>query len=346
METIWFCLVAVMIAIYVVLDGFDLGAGIVHLVVARNGAERRLVLRSIGPVWDGNEVWLLAAGGTLYFAFPALYASSFSGFYLPLMMVLWLLILRGISIEFRSHIASPVWMRFWDVVFSFSSLLLVIFYGAALGNVVRGVPLDETGYFFAPMWTNFQLGPNPGILDWYTVLIGLAALFALTMHGTAWVAMKTDGPVQERSRRIGRFAWWGVTLFTILITIVTFRVQPQVAANLAEHPWGYVFPAVALAGLACAWLFLGRDDVKAFLSSCAYLLGMLTSVVFGVYPYVLPATNPAYSLTVYNAKAADYGLWIGIFWWVIGIALATGYFIYVYRRFTGKVTAAAHEEGY
>src|SRR5437867_12660959 len=144
METIWFCLVAVMIAMYVVLDGFDIGAGIIHLLVAKSDSERRLVLRSIGPVWDGNEVWLLAAGGTLYFAFPALYASAFSGFYLPLMMVLWLLILRGISIEFRSHVESPVWRPLWDVVFGGASTLLTIFFGAALGNVVRGVPLDAS----------------------------------------------------------------------------------------------------------------------------------------------------------------------------------------------------------
>ena len=143
METIWFCLVAVMIAVYVVLDGFDLGAGIVHLFVARTDAERRAVLGSIGPVWDGNEVWLLAGGGTLYFAFPALYASSFSGFYLPLMIVLWLLILRGISIEFRNHIQSLVWQPLWDAVFAGASALLAIFFGAALGNVVRGVPLDR-----------------------------------------------------------------------------------------------------------------------------------------------------------------------------------------------------------
>ena len=155
MQTIWFMLVAVMIAIYVVLDGFDLGAGIVHLLVARSDGERRQVLRSIGPVWDGNEVWLLAGGGTLYFAFPALYASSFSGFYLPLMMVLWLLILRGISIEFRNHIDSLVWKPFWDVVFGGASALLAIFFGAALGNVVRGVPLDSANEFFLPLWTNF-----------------------------------------------------------------------------------------------------------------------------------------------------------------------------------------------
>src|SRR6476646_8860166 len=187
MPTLWFVLVALMLAVYVVLDGFDIGAGIVYLLVGRTRSERRAVLRSIGPVWDGNEVWLLAAGGTLYFAFPALYASSFSGFYLPLMIVLWLLILRGISIEFRNHMESPVWQPFWDVVFAGSSALLAIFFGAALGNVVRGVPLDAAGEFFLPLWTNFTPGPNAGILDWYTILIGVLALAALSVHGGLWV---------------------------------------------------------------------------------------------------------------------------------------------------------------
>src|SRR5271167_4817589 len=155
MGTIWFCLVAVMIAGYVVLDGFDIGVGILHLWLARTDDERRVLIRSVGPVWDGNEVWLLAAGGTLYFAFPILYASSFSGFYLPLMMVLWLLILRGTAIEFRSHVEESVWAALWDGVFWLASVLLVIFYGAALGNVVRGVPLDEHGRFFESLWTNF-----------------------------------------------------------------------------------------------------------------------------------------------------------------------------------------------
>src|SRR5580692_8362843 len=136
METIWFCLVAVMVALYVLLDGFDLGAGAVHFLVAKTEEERRQVIASIGPVWDGNEVWLLAAGGTLYFAFPALYASSFSGFYLPLMMVLWLLILRGTAVEFRNHIHSPIWTPLWDAGFGVSSALLAVFFGAALGNVI------------------------------------------------------------------------------------------------------------------------------------------------------------------------------------------------------------------
>src|SRR3974390_3577770 len=170
METVWFCLVAVMVAMYVLLDGFDLGAGAVHFLVAKTNEERRQVIASIGPIWDGNEVWLIAAGGGLFFAFPLLYASAFSGFYLPLMMVLWLLILRGTSVEFRNHIQSPVWIPFWDFFFSVASLLLAVFFGAALGNVVRGVPLDESGYFFEPLWTNFGLSEHTGILDWYTVL--------------------------------------------------------------------------------------------------------------------------------------------------------------------------------
>src|SRR2546429_8450259 len=159
MEAIWFWLVALMLAGYVVLDGYDIGAGIVHLLVARSDLEREQILKSIGPFWDGNEVWLIAGGGTLYFAFPGLYASSFSGFYLPLMIVLWLLMLRGISIEVRAHMNNPVWRGFFDVIFSVSSGLLAIFFGAALGNVIRGVPLGADGYFFEALWTNFQLGP-------------------------------------------------------------------------------------------------------------------------------------------------------------------------------------------
>src|ERR1700693_3362970 len=195
MGTIWFWLVAIMITVYVLLDGFDLGAGAIHLLVAKTDEERRQVFASIGPGWDVNEVWLLAAGGTLYFAFPALYASSFSGFYLPLMIVLWLLILRGTSIEFRNHIRSKVWDPLWDFVFCASSLLLSVFFGAALANVVRGVPLDASGYFFEALWTNFRLGEETGILDWYTILVGVLALLSLAMHGGVLGEMKNQGPV-------------------------------------------------------------------------------------------------------------------------------------------------------
>ena len=347
MGTIWFWLVAIMIAIYVLLDGFDLGAGAIHLLVAKTDEERRQVLASIGPVWDGNEVWLIAAGGTLYFAFPTLYASAFSGFYLPLMIVLWLLILRGASIEFRNHIKSAVWHPFWDFLFCASSLLLAVFLGTALGNVVRGVPLDASGYFFEPLWTNFRLGDETGILDWYTILVGVLALLALMMHGGLWVQMKTSGEVNARAARLAGRAWWGVVVLTALVTAFTFRIQQQVRENLTTWPWGLAFPLVAVAGIAGVIFELRKhDECKAFFASCAYLTGMLTSVVFGVYPMVLPARNPVYSLTVTTAKAGAYGLKVGLVWWVLGMILAAGYFTIVYRSFAGKTVVDKNLRGY
>jgi cytochrome d ubiquinol oxidase subunit II len=339
METVWFCLVAVMIAVYVVLDGFDLGVGIVQLFVAANDGERRAVLSTIGPVWDGNEVWLLAMGGTLYFAFPALYASSFSGFYLPLMIVLWLLILRGIAIEFRNHIQSLVWQPLWDAVFAGSSILLSIFFGAALGNVVRGVPLDSNGEFFLPLWTDFTARGEPGILDWYTILVAMAALLTLAMHGALWVALKTQGPVEQRARRLARRVWWGLLFGIVAVTIASFYIQPHLKDSFSVSPWGYVFPFLAIAGLTGILILDGRrQGLDAFLSSCVFILGMLTSVVFGLYPYLLPSnTDAALSLTVQNAAASAYGLRIGIFWFVPGMILAACYFTYTYRSFAGKV---------
>jgi cytochrome d ubiquinol oxidase subunit II len=341
-ETLWFSIVAVMIAVYVVLDGFDLGAGVVHLYAARTNSERRQVLRSIGPVWDGNEVWLLAAGGTLYFAFPGLYASSFSGFYLPLMIVLWLLMLRGISIEFRSHLSNAAWPVFWDVVFAGSSALLTIFFGAALGNVVRGVPLDADGFFFLPLWTNFQTGAAPGILDWYTVLVGVASFLTLTAHGALWIVLKTDGDLAQRANGLFSTAWLGVLLMTLAITAATFQVQPHVPERLASYPWGSIFPVTALAGLVgMVWFNSKQENLKAFLASCAYIVGMLTSVVFGLYPYVLPSnTDPARSLDIYDAAAGAYGLKVGLFWFFPGILLASAYFAFVYRKFAGKISTA------
>jgi cytochrome d ubiquinol oxidase subunit II len=338
METIWFMLVAVMIAVYVVLDGFDLGAGIVQLLVARTDGERRQVLRSIGPVWDGNEVWLLAGGGTLYFAFPALYASSFSGFYLPLMMVLWLLILRGISIEFRNHIDSLVWKPFWDVVFGGASALLAIFFGAALGNVVRGVPLDSANEFFLPLWTNFGLGRDVGILDWYTVLVAVAAFATLTVHGAYWVALKTEGELEQRARKVARVGWWGLLALTVAITWCSFAIQPRLRASFGARPWGCVFPLLAVVGLL-GMRAVSRRDVAPFLCSSLFIVGMLTSAAFGLYPFVLPSNiDPRLGLTVYNAAAAPYGLKVGLMWFIPGMLLATGYFVYTYRSFAGKVS--------
>jgi cytochrome bd ubiquinol oxidase subunit II len=345
-ETIWFIFVALMIAMYVLLDGFDLGAGAIHLIAARDDRERRKIIRAIGPVWDGNEVWLIAGGGTLFFAFPVLYASSFSGFYLPLIIVLWLLMLRGLSIELRGHIVDPMWASFWDAVFFLGSSLLAIFFGAALGNVVRGVPLDADGYFFQPLWTDFNpFSDTPGILDPYTVLIGLLALATLIVHGANFIALKTDGDLNARSRTISRRFTYATAVLTVLATAFTFWVSPWMLESFNERPYGYVLPLIAIAGLAGMVLFnLRNDDRAAFLSSGAYIIGMLTSTVFGVYPQVLPAVDPANSLTIYNASASPYGMAVGLVWWSIGMVLAVVYFVVIYRLFRGKVSL--EDEGY
>lgn len=340
MATIWFFLVALMIATYVILDGFDLGAGVLHLFVARDDRERRAVLQSIGPVWDGNEVWLLAGGGTLFMAFPLLYASSFSGFYLPLIMVVWLLILRATSIEFRSHIDNPLWRPFWDVVFSLSSLLLAIVLGAALGNVVRGVPLGEDGYFFTPLWTTFGVGgPEMGILDWYTVTVGLTAAVALTFHGALWIVLKTEDRVRERALRAASLLWIPLLVLVVLVTLFTFRIQPHIPARMSANPILYIFPALAVAALLVSrWLTSKGGELGAFLSSAGFLAAMLLTAVFGLYPNVLPAsTDPALSLTIHNAAGPPYSLWVAFFWWVPGMMLVVVYTTYVYRKMRGKV---------
>lgn len=339
METVWFVLVAVMIAGYVLLDGFDLGAGAIHLFAARNDAERRTILATIGPVWDGNEVWLLAGGGTLYFAFPSLYAAGFSGFYLALMIVLWLLILRGISIEFRNHIRNSLWGPFWDVIFSGASALLAIFYGAALGNVVRGVPLNKDGFFFIPLWTDLRTGANPGIIDWYTVLTGVTALLVLVLHGSLWVTYKTAGDLQRRSRGIASIVFWVMCAGVLAISVASFAVQPHIAASFAEHSWLWLFPLLAVSGLFGMRVCMSAHvDLWSFACSAVFILGLLCSAVFSLYPMVLPAVPDAgASLTIYNSAAPAYGLKVGLMWFVPGFLLAIGYSVFVYRHFAGKV---------
>jgi cytochrome d ubiquinol oxidase subunit II len=347
MPTLWFILVAFMLTMYVLLDGFDLGAGIIHPFVARTDTERRLNLRAIGPVWDGNEVWLIAAGGTLFFTFPLLYASSFSGFYLPLIIVLWLLMGRGVAIELRSHFSHEVWTSFWDGIFFLSSSLLSIFFGAALGNVIRGVSLNAQGFFFAPLWTDFNpLSANPGILDGYTILIGVLALTTLLMHGANYIAVKTEDTLNERARRIAQIGWLSTVPLAILASLATFFVQPQVHISFTERPWGVIFPLIAFVGLLGAGFFtIRKRDMPALLSSGAFILGMLASAAFSLYPLVLPATNRAHSLTINNTSASHYGLAFGLIWWSVGIILAAIYFIITYRRFWGKIKLTT-DQGY
>ncbi len=337
---IWFWLVAIMITGYVVLDGLDLGAGVLHLLIARTDRERRTVIRTVGPVWDGNEVWLLAGGGTLFFAFPLLYASGFSGFYLPLMIVLWLLILRGIGIELRTHLDSAVWCGFFDGCFAFSSLLLAVFFGAALGNVIRGVPLGKDGYFFLPLWTNWNVGPQPGVLDWYTVIAGVVALVALTVHGAHWVALKTSGDLNLRARRVAAVLWPVLALVTLVSLWATLSIRPELLENYRRYPVLFIVPVVVAVSLGAMLVYRRRgNDKGAFLSSCIYLVFMLVGAAAAVYPNLLMSTtDPALNITVYNAATGNYSLSVGLIFWGFGMALAFGYFIFIYRMFRGKVS--------
>ena len=347
MATLWFVIAAAMIVTYVLLDGFDLGAGIVHHFVARTEGERALVLRSIGPVWDGNEVWLLAGGGVLVLAFPPVYAAAFSGFYLPLMLVLWLLIGRGCAIEFRHQMHGPLWTPLWDRVFSISSALLAVCFGAALGNVVRGVPLDRNGQFFEPLWTHFLPSGDTGVLDLYTVGVGVAALVALAMHGALWLAVKLEGEVQRRARALARRLLIAVGLLTLGVTAASLSVQPHALERLKAQPWIFGCAALAVAGLAGVRRFSRRgDDRKAFASSCAYLAGMLTSAAFSLYPFLLPSNGAqgGAGLSVDDSAASPYALSVGLWWWVPGIALAVAYQVFTYRQFRGKVRP--EEAGY
>jgi cytochrome bd ubiquinol oxidase subunit II len=343
MGFIWFWLVAVMIVGYVVFDGFDLGVGVLHLFLCNSETDRRTTLASVGPVWDGNEVWLLAGGGTLYFAFPLLYASAFSGFYLPLMIVLWLLVLRGVSLELRNHVDVGVWRALLDAVFGLSSALLTIFFGAALANIIRGVPLQADGYFFLPLWTNWKPGVHPGILDWYTVIGGVVALAALTLHGALWLTIKASAELADRARRIVNPLWLALTGLTVVSLVATIIVRPVSLDNYNKYPVTYIVPIGVLASLAGIWLFNARfQPLKAFLCSCLYLFFMLAGACWGLYPTLLPAsTGQERDITLANALSGPHTLAVGLVWWAVGMALAIGYVVFVYTRFRGKVDLAS-----
>ena len=346
MGAIWFWIVAVMLAAYVVLDGFDIGIGFLYPFLGRSEEDRRVMMRSIGPVWDGNEVWLLAGGGTLFFAFPLLYASSFSGFYLPLMIVLWLLIGRGLSIELRAHIDSRVWKTFFDGMFFLSSALLAIFYGAALANVIRGVPIGADSYFFLPLWTNWRVGMYPGILDWYTVIGGLVALIALAVHGALYLAVKAQGDLEERALKCSQAGWIALCVITVVSLIATIAVRPSTLDNYKAYPITFAIPALVIASLVAIKVFAARKKaLAAFLSSSLYLVMMLVGAAVGLYPVLLASTiSPDNDITIAKALSGSYATHVGLIWWFFGMLLAVGYFVVSYTMFRGKVPADA--EGY
>jgi len=334
MATAWFIALAVMVAMYVVLDGFDLGAGALHLLVAREDREREHVTDTIGPVWNGNEVWLIAAGGVLFMTFPKAYASSFSGLYFGLILVLWLLIGRGLALELRHQLDSPLWHAACDVVFCLASAGLALVFGVALGNVVRGVPLRADGYFTLSLFH---------ILNWYALLIGVFGLVVLCAHGASMLAFRADGAVADRAQRFARRLWWlELALFVGLIG-PTYAVRPHMLTVFGDVPWRLPFPLLAAGSLIAMAVYQRREQwLRAFVASAVFIVGLLTTMAAGLYPNVLPARDgQPYSLTVHNAAAGHHSLVVAMIWWPIGMALAAGYFFFAYRMFFARARSPA-----
>jgi cytochrome d ubiquinol oxidase subunit II len=324
MATAWFIALAAMLAMYAMLDGFDLGVGALHRVLARNDAEREEALSRIGPVWNGNEVWLIAGGGVLFLAFPRAYAGAFSGLYLGLFFVLWLLIGRGLGLELRHQIDNPLWRTACDTVFWLSSAGLALLFGVAFGNVVRGVPLAADGYFHLPLFS---------ILNWYAALIGVLALVVLTAHGATFLAATAEGPLAERARRWSGRLWWAELVLIAGMVLPTYDVRAAMVTGFGDHPWRLVFPVAVLVALVALYAFQHTGAWRrAFVASCALIAGLLATAAAGLYPNVLPAREGSrFSLTIHNAATSDHALRIAMFWWPIGIALALVYFTYTYR---------------
>jgi len=345
---LWFGIASVMLTAYVVLDGFDFGAGLLHLFVARTDPERRQVLASIGPYWDGNEVWLLATGGALFVAFPSVLAAGLSGFYFAIFLVLWALILRGTSIEFRSHLEDPLWRTWWDFLFFAASALLPVLFGAALGNLLRGLPLREDGWFSLTLFTDFTARPPVGILDWYTVLAGAFGLLAIGGHGATFLAWKTDGPVQARSRRAAAWLYGVVVVFLPLLTLATMHVNREMFAALPRRPLAWLSVLVAVGGLISVGTGLrGRRERRAFLGSCAFLAGMLAATAACVFPVMLRSVGGlGHSLDAYNSSVPARSLEVALAWWSVGFPLAVLYFVILFRIHRGKAVAADGRDGY
>lgn len=348
MNALWFALASILLAGYVILDGFDFGAGALHLLVARTDRQRREVLAAIGPFWDGNEVWLLAAGGVLFLAFPKVLGAGLSGLYLPVFFLLWALILRGIAIEFRSHVEDSMWRGLWDVVFCLASALPPVLLGAAFGNLLRGVPLDASGYFSLPLWTDWSARAPYGVLDGYTTLAGVVALVALAHHGALFLAWKTDGEVHHRSNRTAARLFVPLIALWLAATWATVALRPDLFRQFGSRPLALFAALLAVVGLGGS--FLGRRRGRplfAFLGSSAFLLGILVATVASSYPVMIrSALDPALSLTALNAASSAASLRTGLLWWPFGFVLALGYLALLLRIHRGKVRAPAEGEGY
>ncbi|MGI4788331.1 MAG: cytochrome d ubiquinol oxidase subunit II [Janthinobacterium lividum] len=331
MSTVWFLLLAAMLTAYAVLDGFDLGVGALLPWICKNEDERVEARESIGPVWNGNEVWLLAAGGAMFVAFPRLYAASFSGFYLALMLVLWLLMGRGIGFEFRHAQRHPLWTGFWDTVFSGSSLLLVLLFGVAIGNVLRGVPFDAQGEFQG----SFTLMLNP-----FALVGGLLSVAMLCLHGAAFLAMKTEGALQQRARRLTGGLWLVVLLLAFGFVTASVVVRPGFVDNFGHMPLLLLLPLVVVGMLAVIPLLIRRaQDTRLFAATSLLIVSLLGSAAAGLFPRLLPAlgVHAASDLTIYNAASDSHSLVAALVMNLVGMSVVLTYTLYIYKVWGGKV---------
>ncbi len=330
LNIVWYILFVVIIAGYIVLDGFDLGVGILHLFIAKNDEERRVMLNSIGPIWDGNEVWLILGGGVLFAAFPLVYASLFSGFYGAMMLVLLFLILRAVAIEFRSKRPGPGWRKMWDFIFFLASLCIALLLGVAFGNVLMGVPIDAQGNIQAFI---------PSLLTPFALLIGLTTISMLAYHGAIFLAMKTDGELLARVKR--SITPLMVTFFilnTIVIGVILLLHQ-GISDRYLTQPWLAILPASALAAVIFAWWMVRRERYFiAFVASALMIILLILSSAAGLYPNLLISTiNPDFNQTIFNAASEANTLVVMLVIAAVGMPFVILYTAGVYYIFRGKV---------
>ncbi|MGI9526333.1 MAG: cytochrome d ubiquinol oxidase subunit II [Weeksellaceae bacterium] len=350
MEVLWYIITAGVLIMFFVLDGYDFGTGIIHLFFAKKEEDRKVVAKAAGLFWDSNEVWLVVAGGMLFMAFPTYYASVFSGFYLPLIIVLWLIIFRAIGLELRSQLDSSMWRRIWDTSFGVSSLLLALFFGIALGNIARGVnlgeikngqPVYEGHLFFLPLWDNTfsPLSHTPGVIDWFTLIIGLIAVVALTIHGANWIILKTKSSINEKLKHIIYIANFILLGLTVISIIALLYINPNGLNNFIERPYFLVFPLIFIIGVV--GLFFRKkiqNDYYAFILSTMIIVGGISGTLAALSPVILPSTNSASEpLTIYNTAAPAYELSVAVYWGIVGFILMIIYAIVQKRLLSGKI---------
>ncbi|MCY3019950.1 MAG: cytochrome d ubiquinol oxidase subunit II [Planctomycetota bacterium] len=329
LNTVWFVLLGILLTGYAILDGFDLGVGTVYLAV-RKDEERRILLNSIGPLWDGNEVWLVTFGGALFAAFPNAYASIFSGFYSAFMLVLAALIIRAVSIEFRSKHEGRVWRASWDVLFSAASIVATFVFGVAVGNCIWGLPIRADGELSASLLS---------LLHPYPVLVGLLTVAGVAMHGSLYLYLKTEGELQKR---IHDWVWttFGIFLvFYMLATVFTLAKVPHAVRNFERAPWAWtivVANVLAIANIPRA-IYLGRP-VYAFLSSCATIAALIVLFGAALFPNIVVSSgDPAHSLTIYGAASSAQTLKTMLVIAIVGMPFVLAYTAVIYWTFRGKV---------